>query len=136
MVSNGTNALHPSIDSNYDRRSELKSFDDTRADVKGLVDAAVPRIFVHPLHSSRDTSPMAKNQFRILVINLTSIREDQIRRNEVIGEIWAVVETGGFFQLINHGIPGRVLEEALDGTRRFFKQDVDVRYTGFFKQNA
>ncbi|KAL6989862.1 hypothetical protein U1Q18_015613 [Sarracenia purpurea var. burkii] len=130
MVSNATNAVQPSIDSNYDRQSELKAFDETKAGVKGLVDAgvaAVPRIFVHPPRSSRDTPPQAKNQFRIPVIDLGSVGEDQIRRKEVIGEIRAAVETGGFFQLINHGIPGRVLEEALDGTRRFFEQDADVR---------
>ncbi|KAL6968326.1 hypothetical protein U1Q18_034130 [Sarracenia purpurea var. burkii] len=70
---------------------------------------------------------MAKNKFKIPIIDLVGVGEDQIRRKEVIGEIRATMETGGFFQLINHGIPGRVLKEALDGTRRFFEQNVDVR---------
>ncbi|KAL6958634.1 hypothetical protein U1Q18_047307 [Sarracenia purpurea var. burkii] len=130
MAANGTNAVQPSIDSNYDRESEIKAFDDTKAGVKGLVDAgvaAVPRIFIQPPRNSGGTPPQTKNQFSFPIIDLGGVGQDPIRRKEVVGKIQDAVETGGFFQVINHGIPGRVLEEALDGTRRFFEQDAEVR---------
>ncbi|CBI23597.3 unnamed protein product, partial [Vitis vinifera] len=42
------------MDSEYDRKSELIAFDDSKAGVKGLVDAGVakiPRMFIHPQHN-------------------------------------------------------------------------------------
>ncbi|KAL6989861.1 hypothetical protein U1Q18_015611 [Sarracenia purpurea var. burkii] len=130
MVANGSNAVQVSIDSNYDRETELKAFDDTKAGVKGLVDAGVatvPRIFIQPPCNSSETPAPAKNQFSFPVIDLAGIRKDPIRRKKAVGKIRDAVETGGFFQVINHGIAGRVLAEALDGTRRFHEQDADVR---------
>ncbi|KAL2463659.1 1-aminocyclopropane-1-carboxylate oxidase-like protein 3 [Forsythia ovata] len=55
-----------------DRISELRAFDDSKAGVKGLVDAGITKV-------------------------------------------------------INHGIPDSVLEEMLDGVRRFYEQDTEVK---------
>ncbi|KAF2313957.1 hypothetical protein GH714_020925 [Hevea brasiliensis] len=64
------------IESNYDRKSELKSFDDSKIGVKGLVDAGVakiPRIFIHD-HSKISDKPCARNnKHSIPIIDLGDI---------------------------------------------------------------
>ncbi|XP_038877352.1 1-aminocyclopropane-1-carboxylate oxidase homolog 1-like [Benincasa hispida] len=113
-------------DDNYHRPTELKAFDDTKAGVKGLVDAKIteiPRIFYHPLeeHDSNGT------QFHIPVIDLEGVGNDSLKRKHIVDQIRDASEELGFFQLINHGIPITVLEETRDTVRRFHEQDTEVK---------
>ena len=118
--------------SSYDRKSELKAFDDSKAGVKGLVDAGVtriPRIFVHDhikldkkFHSAGDSQ-----QYSIPVIDFRGIHEDAARRVEVADKVRDACEKWGVFQVINHGIPVNVMNEMLDGVRRFHEQDIEVK---------
>ena len=93
----------PVVMSNYDRKSELKAFDDSKAGVKGLVDAGVattPRIFLghdqikldEKLHSAGDSQ-----QYSVPVIDFTGIHEDPGRRAYIADKVRNACEKWGFF---------------------------------------
>ncbi|KAK9991859.1 hypothetical protein SO802_026844 [Lithocarpus litseifolius] len=77
----GENQAEPDLESKYDRNTELKAFEDSKAGVKGLVDVGldkIPRIFIHEQH--------------------------KLDENSVC-----------------------VLDEVIDGIRRFHEQDLEVK---------
>ncbi|CAM8915025.1 unnamed protein product [Rhodiola kirilowii] len=116
--------------SSYNRTEELQSFDESKLGVKGLVDAQVtqiPRIFINP--STAESHKAAPHgQFKFPIIDLQGIKfQDQSERQRVIDQVRVASEEWGFFQVINHGIPSRVLQEMLDGVRGFFEQDDAVK---------
>ncbi|KAJ0717113.1 putative oxoglutarate/iron-dependent dioxygenase, non-heme dioxygenase domain-containing protein [Helianthus annuus] len=115
-------ALAKTIASVYDRATELKSFDQTKSGVQGLVDAGikqVPRIFfINQSKSIRKTS----NSLELPVVDLGSTD-----RALTIEKIRMASENMGFFQVVNHGIPLSVMNEALQGVRRFHEQDVEIK---------
>ncbi|XP_075098530.1 1-aminocyclopropane-1-carboxylate oxidase homolog [Nicotiana tabacum] len=114
---------------NYDKQSELKAFDDTKAGVKGLIDVGitkVPRIFIHPEALENPSSPK-KTSFIFPLIDLQNMNKDPIKHKEIVSKIRDAAETWGFFQVINHGIPVSVLDEMLRGARRFHEQEIDVK---------
>ncbi|KAK8365336.1 hypothetical protein V6Z11_A02G047400 [Gossypium hirsutum] len=114
----------------YDRTSELKAFDDTKAGVKGLADGGitkVPRIFHQPPEKLHKFPVSNDSQFSIPVIDLEGVNNDPITRKEVVDKVGNASRKWGFFQVINHGIPVSVMEEMKDGVRRFHEQDVEVK---------
>lgn len=118
----------------YDRKSEVKAFDDTKAGVKGLVDAGVtkiPLIFRGGKFSSREKTG-GELQLSIPLIDLEGIRENPSSRKETIEKVRDACSKWGFFQVINHGIPVDVMDEMIDGVRRFHEQESEVkkRYYG------
>ncbi|KAL6275598.1 hypothetical protein ACE6H2_019199 [Prunus campanulata] len=121
MVATSTNEV-PSI-ANYDRKSEVKTFDDTKEGVKGLVDAGitqVPRIFHQPI----DQFPI-NNTF----IDLEGLEYDNnpTKRKEIVAKVGEALETWAFFRISNPGIPVDVLEEIKNGVCGFFEQDTEVK---------
>lgn len=111
---------------NYDRKSELKAFEETREGVKGLVDSGIteiPRIFIGQSDNHK-TAP--DSEFEFPVIDLDD-HKNPSNRKETVGRIRDACETWGFFQVINHGIPVTDLEEMLDGVRRFYEQESDAK---------
>uniref|UniRef100_A0A2P2KWC5 1-aminocyclopropane-1-carboxylate oxidase-1-like protein n=1 Tax=Rhizophora mucronata TaxID=61149 RepID=A0A2P2KWC5_RHIMU len=124
---------------NYDREKELKAFDESKAGVKGLVDAGIekiPSIFVTPdeIFPERSrSSPAACLQ--IPVVDLKDLNKNGIRRKEIIEEIKRASETWGFFQIVNHGIADDVLSEMIDGTRRFHEQPKEVKVEFYSRDN-
>ncbi|PWA70612.1 2-oxoglutarate (2OG) and Fe(II)-dependent oxygenase superfamily protein [Artemisia annua] len=124
----------------YDRKAELKAFDETKTGVKGLVDAGitqVPRIFHVPSPQNlKSNQPCPKPS--LPTIDLEGIHEDSLRRKEVIQKVKDALETWGFFQIVNHGISNSMLEEVKKGVRGFFEQDDEVKkewYTRDFSGN-
>ncbi|CAI9277732.1 unnamed protein product [Lactuca saligna] len=111
----------PSLISSYNRSAELKAFDETKSGVKGLVDTGIrqiPRIFIHP----PETSPKTSTTLEIPIVDLNSTDKASTVEN-----IRVASENLGFFQVVNHGIPVSVMDEMLQGVRRFHEQDVEVK---------
>ncbi|KAH0720446.1 hypothetical protein KY290_005383 [Solanum tuberosum] len=133
MVISSTENLEATVDqtSNYDKMIELKTFDDTKAGVKGLVDAGItkiPRIFILPPKNRTDSSDTCDTHFIFPVIDLESIdKTDSIKHKEIVDKVRDASETWGFFQVVNHGIPISVLDEMLRGARQFFEQDIEIK---------
>ncbi|KAL6210678.1 hypothetical protein ACLB2K_015910 [Fragaria x ananassa] len=65
---------------------------------------------------------MDDHDLRVPVIDLKGVDWSSERRKEIVDEITKAVETWGFFQIENHGIPMSVREEVLKGVRRFHEQ--------------
>ncbi|KAL5220977.1 hypothetical protein ABZP36_025690 [Zizania latifolia] len=120
--------------SHSSRLRELQAFDDTKAGVKGLVDAdvtAVPAIFHHrpdpiPVVASSDVDDAV-----IPVIDLADIDRDR-----VVAKVRAAAETVGFFQLVNHGVPGEIMDEMLAAVRRFNEEPTEAKRPYYTRDRA
>ncbi|KAJ7979898.1 1-aminocyclopropane-1-carboxylate oxidase-like 1-like [Quillaja saponaria] len=130
MVVSDTDEVSVVIKPDYDRASELKAFDDTKAGVKGLVDAGtakIPLMFCHPPDKFKKASALDNIQFSIPVIDLKDIYKDTTIRKDIVKSVREASETWGFFQVVNHGIPVSVLEEMKNGVHRFYELDTEVK---------
>ncbi|CAL1396424.1 unnamed protein product [Linum trigynum] len=127
----------------YDRLAELKAFDETKAGVKGLVDAGVtqiPRIFQAPPHlldSVDRASPVSPDDpnFSFPIIDLEGADRDPAKRKQIVEKIRDASANWGFFQVVNHGIPETVLEEMKAGVHRFYEQDVELKKQFYTRDN-
>ncbi|KEH38331.1 putative deacetoxyvindoline 4-hydroxylase [Medicago truncatula] len=115
----------------YDRKSELKNFDESKVGVQGLVEngvTKVPRMFHCEQSNINDLSISESNlKLSIPTIDLTGIHDDPLLRDEVVRKVQNASEKWGFFQVINHGIPTHILDEMIKGTCRFHQQDAKAR---------
>ncbi|KAA3454514.1 1-aminocyclopropane-1-carboxylate oxidase-like protein 1-like [Gossypium australe] len=130
-------ATETSVD--YDRTKELKQFDDTKAGVKGLVDAGIlniPKIFVRPAEDlATEELNSGHKKVEVPIIDVSNIG-DSIRRQEIVNEVKIASGEWGFFQVINHGIPLSVLDEMIEGIRLFNEQDLELKKELYSRDSA
>ncbi|GKB71312.1 2-oxoglutarate (2OG) and Fe(II)-dependent oxygenase superfamily protein [Tanacetum coccineum] len=125
MLLDNTSPIQP----DYDRKAELRAFDETKTGVKGLVDdgiTQVPRIFHVPSPQNLNSNQQLSKP-SLPTIDLVGINENLIKRKEVIQKVSDALETWGFFQIVNHGISNSTLEEMKKGVKGFFEQDEEVK---------
>ncbi|CAK7327232.1 unnamed protein product [Dovyalis caffra] len=125
----GSGETEPELKPDYSRKSELKAFDDSKAGVKGLVDsgiANIPRIFIHE-STTDDKSSSSHHNFSVPIIDFEGINENASLRCKITDEVRDACEKWGFFQVINHGISSSVLDDMINGVRRFHEQDTEVK---------
>lgn len=116
------------IHTDTDRKTQLKSFDDSKSGVKGLVDSGatkIPPIFLHNQLKIQENS--AHHQLTIPTVDLKGLDKDEAVRSEIIAKVKEASESWGFFQIVNHGIPQSVMDGVIDGVRKFNEQDVEVK---------
>ncbi|KAL9410836.1 hypothetical protein AB3S75_044583 [Citrus x aurantiifolia] len=121
----------------YDRAKEVQAFDDTKAGVKGLVDAGIvniPRIFIRPPEKLVEELTSHQTNSQVPVIDLDGVRGNKLE--EIVDQVRAAAETWGFFQVVNHGIPLNVLEEIIEGIRKFNEQDVELKKEFYTRDRA
>ncbi|PNX82705.1 1-aminocyclopropane-1-carboxylate oxidase 1, partial [Trifolium pratense] len=114
----------------YDRYKELKLLDESKAGVKGLVDAGftkVPKIFIHD-NKKQTSSTSTKLSIPIIDFGpLVTSNSSSSSRFEIIEKVKYASEKWGFFQVVNHGIPSTVLDDMIDGVLRFHEQDTEIK---------
>ncbi|TKW04509.1 hypothetical protein SEVIR_7G114500v4 [Setaria viridis] len=127
------------VASGYDRRRELQAFDDTKAGVKGLVDAgvtAIPSIFHHPPESLEDTTTSPPSctdgAFAIPVVDLSAAA----RREDVVAQVRHAAGTVGFFHVVNHGVPEGLMAGMLAGARRFNEGPAEAKRALYSRDQA
>ncbi|CAA3008663.1 1-aminocyclopropane-1-carboxylate oxidase homolog 1 [Olea europaea subsp. europaea] len=117
---------------------ELKAFDETKAGVKGLIDAELqklPKIFVRPAEELAKDLNHKRAQIEVPVVDLGGM-EKADRRQQIVEEVRLASETWGFFQVVNHGIPLNVLDEMIDGIQKFNEQDVQEKKKYYTRDNT
>nr|XP_023886127.1 1-aminocyclopropane-1-carboxylate oxidase homolog 1-like isoform X2 [Quercus suber] len=84
-------------------------------------------MFINQQHDLDDNSGCSDSQFSIPIIDLNGIEKEANIRAEIVDNVRNACEKWGFFQVTNHGIPASVLDEIINGIRRFHEQDAEVK---------
>lgn len=125
------------LDETFNRDSELKVFEETKAGVKGLVDAGIaeiPRIFYRA--PKNDDHNSDKSHVGVPVVDLEDIDKDVLKRKEIVEKIREASATWGFFQVVNHGVPVSIQEEMMNGVHRFHELESEVKKQYYTRDNT
>ncbi|CAO2834986.1 unnamed protein product [Amaranthus hypochondriacus] len=110
----------------YDRKKDVKEFEETKLGVKGLIDSGItqiPSIFHHPEENLVDTANSESNLGvdPIPVIDLSGPKE------AVVDKIREAAGKFGFFQVIKHGISVSLLDEVVKRVKEFHELQAEER---------
>ncbi|KAI9091362.1 hypothetical protein K1719_028173 [Acacia pycnantha] len=124
---------------NYDRMKEVKQFDESKAGVKGLVDAGIttiPPIFVNPpeVLATLKPSPSTAGAAEIPTIDLAGVDSSPDHRSAVVEQVKCAASTVGFFQVINHGIPVEVLDGAITAMKAVHELPAEAKAPMFKRE--
>ncbi|KAK2368889.1 hypothetical protein P8452_56771 [Trifolium repens] len=87
--------------------------------IKGLVDSGlleVPKIYIQPISeriNKKDSKPCNMSPIDLSKLNGTE-------HDKVVDEIVRAAETLGFFQVVNHCVPLKLMESVKDSAHKFF----------------
>ncbi|KAF9612133.1 hypothetical protein IFM89_038316 [Coptis chinensis] len=112
----------------HERAKEIMEFYESKAGVKGLVDTGIlkiPKIFIHSSENLPKKADRNGKRLKIPVIDLEGVHDD--RRKTIVREVQIASETWGFFEMVNHGIPVSLLDEMIEGVKRFHEQPTDEK---------
>ncbi|RVW71091.1 1-aminocyclopropane-1-carboxylate oxidase-like 1 [Vitis vinifera] len=70
----------------------------------------------------RESSPES-----VPIIDFKGVDKDAALRTQIVKKVGEACEKWGFFQVVNHGIPESVLNDMIDGIRRFHEQDAETK---------
>lgn len=113
-----------------DRIEIIKSFDETKAGVKGLIDSGVekiPTIFVRPSEELAQKKQQQLSDVHPPVIDLAGLADNTERRKQIVEQLRVAAGTWGFFQVASHGVPLTVLDGMIEGVRNFHEMDTDEK---------
>ncbi|KAG8389231.1 hypothetical protein BUALT_Bualt02G0207300 [Buddleja alternifolia] len=116
-----------------DWAKEVQKFDETKAGVKGLVDAGVsklPKFFVHPKESLESYPPRKTaggEPLELPTVDFQGVESGGARRREVVEGIRKAAQDWGFFRIVNHSVPLETMDAMLDAVRRFHEQPTEKK---------
>ncbi|KAM7255632.1 hypothetical protein ACFE04_008530 [Oxalis oulophora] len=111
--------------SNYDHVEELENFLATKSGVKGLVDSGIDQVPKFFIQQSQHLTSLSSSK-QVPIVDLGGLENKQ-RRKQIVNEIREAAETWGFFQLINHEVPVTIIDDVLEGVRKFNEQPNEVK---------
>ncbi|GER52289.1 2-oxoglutarate (2OG) and Fe(II)-dependent oxygenase superfamily protein, partial [Striga asiatica] len=105
----------------------VKNPSEDRSHSSWTISKTVPRIFIRPPDELAQEKNHIQSNLQVPIIDLSGVNEDACAREKIIGEVKRASSEWGFFQLVNHGISREVLDNMLDGIRKFHEQDGEVK---------
>ncbi|KAK6126425.1 hypothetical protein DH2020_039813 [Rehmannia glutinosa] len=107
----------------YDRKKEVKEFDESRIGVKGLSDSGIktiPQMFIQPPEKISGVASSA-DCVGIPVIDLSDVHLLE-KRAAIVEKIRDAAGNWGFFQVVKHSVPLSVLDEIIGAIKAFHEQ--------------